>query len=575
MTREVRDLAEALREEIEALLLEGTSEREVIGPALKAAEAGVSKFCELGPTDDGIGAIDSMRDALASALAALTVDDDTEAAREALVEARMWADNLRRRVLDDIAKAAVPPVAGAADVARPLSASVGSPALHEPGEVPPPEVLADERPWDEPPDVHALLAEDAPGPEAPAEVPPVRTQIERLGRDAMEDIAILGGLRRLRDEERWTDGRGFEERLLANLDALWSLDRPFHAEAPRLSVPRALWSYVTEWSFPDWGRAFALSFAMGCARSTTALRWVILAMRKSDPAVLEAYIEGLSLASNPGIDRTVLSELAGDTSAELTAAWLAVAERRRLFDPASVLPLLGHPSPAVRASAARCLRHAPRGTCVAALGDLLDDADPLVAHTAADELAARGEARGIVALREALARAPRGEGAAEPVIALRALALAADPKDEALLVESALAFPLGPIWLGWYGRPAHLEILLHELEAARGIGPGGHARAKACERAIERITGTSAEAAVPALRQAHAADAPVYKLGRARRGRPHDLKGVVAELSDRSAMQGDRRVLVREVAGLVPDAPRLDVEGWISQQEAALAALTA
>ena len=579
--RELRERAEALQGEIAGLLLDLPEAAGALARSLKAAEGGISRFCELGLSDEGIASLDRVKAELAAARDALPADR-AESDGPLLDEARAWAEDLRRRAIERLPSAAVLAERLArAEVGNPFMASVGAPLVHVPFEIPAPEVIEKRRPFLEPP-----AERDASGEGETKRPTPTELQLARLGRDAMEDVAILGGLRRLKDDDVWSQTREFEGRLLANLDALWSLDRPVDPDAPRLGVPQALFAYVTEWSFPDWGRAFALSFCMGCVDSQAALRWVVLAMRRSDSAVMSAYVAGLAAASGPMIGKVALSELTGDVNADTAAAWLDVAERKRAFEAAAIVPLLTHPAAAVRVRAARCLRNAPRDLAVSALNELADDVDLVVRAEAADELAAFGRPEGAERLRLVLSET-LGETRAEESlddsaraavwVALGALALGGDPVDEARVLAASLRLRVGPEWLGWYGRPAHVDVLLRELASARDAGPEGTARALACERAIGRITGLGTNGSLASLRADVATlvdtNATYREARRARHGKPFDVKAIPAELREAQSLQGDRRSLAGERAQHTPGVPRIDVADWLSRQDTTLALL--
>lgn len=576
--KELRERTDALREELDGLLMELPEPKGAVHAALGRATEALVRFRELGLTDGGIGALGELRAAALGAREALS-SERAELDGPLLDEAIAWVDDLKRRALDQL-----PPPAALAERARrleqvdPFRASVGTPALHRPFEVPAPEILEKRR------DFLALPVDDEGPASGVREKSLVELELARLGREAMEDIAILGGLRRSKDEQLWADARGFERRLLANLDALWSLDRPVRAEAPRLGVPRALFAYLTEWSFPDWGRAFALAFTLGCTDSDAALRWVVLALRRAEPGVVDAFVSGLALASGPGIGRAALAELGADVTPLNTAAWLEVAERKAAFEASAVVPLLAHPDESVRSRAARCLRHAPKELAIEALLELLRDASPLVSADAADELAARGRSEGLGHLRVALDRALRvdpvgdDDGLGGPaLVALRVLSLSAEASDEELLLRAAKRDPKALRYLGWYGRPAHVGLLLGELEAARARGPEGFAAAEAAEEAITRITGVQAALSLDELGQAIkklAEDSPAYRdAKRARHGRPFEASLVLDELEKPTTRQRHRRMLTRELSVVLPTAPRFDVDDWVARQEVTLALL--
>lgn len=571
----IRERADALREGIEEMLLEqatDTPRDKARAEHLKDAEALVSAFCEQGASDVGIATLDRLGIALAKAKEHGAEDPS---AAELLDEAITWAAELRTRSLDELA---ANPFEAEAARARALGtvgdgfrASRGGPSLHAAPEVPPLDLVARARAWDDP-NVEEL---DDPPPSLDSK-DPVREGLARLGRDTMEDVAILGGLRRLNDDERWADSIEFEERLLANLDLLWSLDSPIHEDIPRLGVPRALFRYTNEWALPDWGRAFALSFGLGCCDSEAALRWVILAMRRGASAVLPAYVNGLSIGTNPYIDRTVLSTLRSEEPPELLVALLEIAERRGAFEASAIAPLLAHPSPAVKLAALRACRAAPDALAIAFAERFVDGGDPTLHLHAADELARRNRVAGVDTLREIL----RGSGGAAPTgeartVALRAVALAGLPKDESLVLERSEGQEDYAIWVSFFGKPSHVALVVRELETARAQLPNTPQRAVTAERALARMTGIDPTGEIDQL-MAKIEEAGTMKLpGRVRWGRPHAGELVLKELLDPNGRQGDRRILARELALVATGAmPPFDVDGFFARQVATLSTVT-
>lgn len=569
----LRERADALREGIEEMLLEqatdtGAGKRRA--EHLKEAESLVSRFCEEGASDAGIATLDALGKALGQAKA-----QGSAAESELLDEAITWASELRVRALDELAKnpfdAGAPRAVVTAGTSGALSASRGGPCVHVAPEVPSLDLVARVRRWDDP----ALDDEDGPPLSADAS-DPVRLALARLGRDAMEDIAILGGLRRLNDDERWSDAIEFEERLLANLDLLWSLDVPFHDDVPRLGVPRGLFKYTNEWALPDWGRAFALSFGLGCCDSEPSLRWVLLAMRRAPANVLGAYVSGLSVGSNPHIDRTVLAALRSEETPELLAALLEVAERRGAFEASAIAPLLAHPSPAVKLAALRACRAAPESLGVAFAERFLGSADGSLHLHAADELARRNKVVGVDTLREILRGSPTPE---ERSIALRAVALAALPKDESLVIERSEGQEDYAVWLSFYGKPTHIALVLRELEAARARLPNGPQRVATAERAFLRMTGIDplgpdGQDVDQLMRRVDEAGL-LKQPGRVRLGRPFAGELVVREMLDPGARQGERRILARELPLVAAGTlPTIDVDAFHARQVATLSSVT-
>jgi hypothetical protein len=537
---------------------------------LKSAAALASKFCDVGATDAGLATLDELGAALESAKKALGAGGDVALVDEAVA----WAKELRLLALDELASAPLDAprswsaTQGEGAAWQTFRASRGTPAVHEAGDVPPVEVIARARPWDDPYGDERVLEEEldrerALSAEARA------SDLARIGRDTIEDIAILGGLRRLDDHEKWGDAAPFEERLLANLDLLWAFDAPAHDDVPKLGVPRALFRYVSEWNLPDWGRAFALAFGLGCSSSEAALRWVFLAMRRSSAFVMQAYREGLALGSNPAIDRSVFAELRSDAPAEMLAALLEVSARRRAFEASAIVPLLAHPSDAVKIAAVAALRNAPPELAVASATQVLATARDEVAVHAADELARRGRNEGVEHMRGVVAsNAPL----ASRTLALRALALAGESKDEATMVALAKEREDGAFWLGFYGRASTVPVLLAELDAARTKGTWAR-RLTDCERAFRRVTGLDPMHDVAELAARIEKEGIMRRAPRLRAGEAYAPRAIVAELADLTTLQGERRALARELPVALPNAPVFDVEGFVASQAAAIAAI--
>ncbi len=555
---ELRDLSEALRGGVEELLLE------VDAPAaaahLKEAEVAVSRFCVTGATDSGLEALETARKALALAKDAIA---EASTGRDLLEEAIAWAGELRTKALDEIAgEPASEGVSSGASVFG-FHASRGAPALHEPREMPALSMIERPRPWD---------ADDAErADEAPKkQVAPAVVDLKRLARDAMEDMAILGGLRRLGDDEPWVDAEGFEERLLANLDLFWALDAPLRDDVPSLGGARALFEYVMEWSTPDWGRAFALSFGLGCTKPEVALRWIMLAMRRSSPTIFSAYVSGLSLGSSSHIDRTVVDELRKEASPELYVALLEIAHRRRVFEPSAIVPLLAHPEERVKEAAVIALRSAPAEVAIASLDRLLATTEGTLAAVTADELARRGKPQGLEYLRALL---PKDADPKRRRLALGAIALAGIAKDEPLVVEYIREREDAPVWLSFFGRPSVVPLIVDALSTIREKAAGVAAVREQAERAFVRVTGLSHEGDRRALTARWEESGLAKKGGRLRHGEPYAAAEVLTELQHARARQGERRVLARELPLLVPSAPVVDLDGFVATQAALLATI--
>lgn len=578
---EVRDRVDAARGSLEAWLLASDERRSMAVAraiaAVQRASAALATFGQGEHLDErSIEALDASRAALDDAHERLGGVPESAAS---LAEVRDALAAARKATLDLLSpeRAAVgPPPA--------FTASVGRPSLHGGIEVPDPKLVA----RDDDDDDDQAAADDADATLSPAELEAgehedvirTRRQIRALGRDCLEDVGIMGSLRRLWDHEPWLDGEAFEQRLLDALDALVALERPVDEDAPRLGLIAEVWRYATEWSIPDRGRSFALGFVLGCVDSKIANVWLSLAIRRAQPAAAEAYVEALALGSSPHLDDLVEDLLLDDDPAVLRAALGAAGRRRRV--PPFTAALAAHPDDGVARAAVTSARHLPPDLARPALEPLLVEPRPAIAALAAAALLELGAPEGAARLRDILRSESDGTAIA---IATRAVALLGVESDGDLLRQVATKTPELAPWLGWHGWPRHVPFLL-EAAAAAGATHLAHATADA----VERITGfpfdpglvLDARSATPAidadrqrerLREHLAREPP--PAGRLRHGMPHAPDLVLAELGAPRARQGARRVLASELAIVSGGRASIDVETWIAAQREALEALRA
>lgn len=542
--------------------------------SLREAVALVSGFLEAGPDDlEARADLERATAAVEAARSRLTGDEAT--ARRLESAARWLADTLDRL------HRRAPPRPGGIDEAGArrsdeILASVGLPRLHH-ALVPAPRLLARD----------AVAASAARASLAAAT--PVTgdlAQVRAIARDCFEDLASLGSLRRLHDVEPWTDAAPFEQRLLDNLDALVALERPLGPGAPPVGLVDALYAYATEWLIPDYGRTFALAFTLSCLASETALRWVVLALRRSHPRTFPAFVDAFALGSSDAIDRTLVELCADDDPAIVAVALEAMARRGRPDVASTVLvlmrPFTTGPSAALAEVAMDLAARLPAQTAVPLLSRLLEGAPPapLAAARAAAALATLGEARGVKHLRGLLQAA--GDPA-EPArrVAFEALCLLGSPLDGHLVATEAGADPVRLGWLAWHGHPDHVPLLVEALRRALTSGED-YDTADRLARALERIGGGAAprptgfgaadlEARVEAWRRSFEERRPADAT-RLRRGLSWTPQAIVAELSARDTKQGDRPVLARELAFVTRRAVHLDVTGWVAAQDQQLAA---
>lgn len=537
-----------------------------ITASLSEAVALLSRFLEAGPDD--LEALDGLE------RATLTV----EASRD-----RLAPDDATARRLDSTARA-LTDVLGRLQRRAPLRAlegtrrsdeilaSVGLPRLHH-VDVPAPRLLA--RDADAAAEVRRSLGAGAP-------VTGDLAQVRAIARDCFEDLASLGSLRRLHDVEPWIDAAPFEQRLLDNLDALIALERPLDPGAPPVGLVDALFAYATEWLIPDYGRTFALAFTLSCLATETAMRWVVLALRRSHPRTHPAFVDAFALGSSDAIDRTLI-ELCADDDAAIVAVALSAMARRGRPDVASTVLVLMRPAPALVEAATDLAARLPATVALPLLGRLLEGESPVAAASAAAALATLGDARGAKHLRGVLQGAASG---GEPArrIAFETLCLIGSPLDRQILVAEAGADPARLAWLAWHGDPDHVPLLIEALRRALVSGAPGDTT-EPLARALERIGGGAPprptgfgtddlEARLDAWRRAFEERRPIDAT-RLRGGLAWTPQAIVAELSAHATKQLERPLLARELALVTKRAVHVDVTGWVAAQEQQLSACQA
>lgn len=396
----------------------------------------------------------------------------------------------------------------------------------------------------------------------------------------MEDLGVLGGLRRPLPDEPWTAPERFEARLLAQLDALFVLSRSISPEQPRLDLIAELYAYVTEWSIPDVARTFALAITLSCVDGEPAARWLLGLLRSSHPRTHEAFIDALTLGASPALAPAIAARLVSSEASEVLVALLEVARRRGDVDPAAVAVLFTHPDARVVEAAASAAVRLPKAIAVPLLGDLLDAKDERVASAAAESLAVLGSAEGARALRSLLERRVAHAEAATDLAALRALrvlALLGAEDDAPLVLAGSQLVPDGLAWLGAFGHPAHASVL---LDAASQY------RAPAALRGLEHLLGgvwdvdpvklardpyQQEQVEAEQRRRRAAIEGCAFRV---RRGEPHKgVPTVLAVLADPAARASDRAAWALELALSSGGERRVPVEDWISRQRGVLQAL--
>jgi hypothetical protein len=188
-----------------------------------------------------------------------------------------------------------------------------------------------------------------PNSEAPEE-----RQQRRLLRDALDEIASLGLLRRVDSEGSWATAEPFEQRLLATLDYAMSL-RVRRRDEPWMDFSDELRAHATDWPFFQAGRAFAWAFTLASTPGAIARAELRGVCMQADDETAPLIADALALGSS-----SILPNLLDDLLDEDTRPWcmrigLEVARRRRSVDAKRAIVLVEHPREDIAAEAVRAL----------------------------------------------------------------------------------------------------------------------------------------------------------------------------------------------------------------------------
>ncbi len=418
----------------------------------------------------------------------------------------------------------------------------------------------------------------------------------RLLRDVMEEIGSLGMLRSPKGPPvAWGVGLvGFEERLLADVDAFMALAEPVSGEPPFIDAIDHLVAWAGDAMVPDPVRAFARTFLLGCVAGEDAARAAVLSLRRSHPITHDAERDALALAPHPHIGRE-LSRMFAEETPELLRLAVDVLRRRREVSFEAVAPLLSHPHPTVREAAARALAvtSAPEPALRLLMEHAASEEDDAALLAAAEALLVLGSARGLAVVRDKLEEEAQLSGSlSRPVrsAALRLLAVSGGRADGTLLCRLLRRDPAAALALGWHGDPSVVPLLLGQLTEVWGQ-PKLHGFARALAAALHRITGLGRPPGDPGRTPVYVVEPPLEpdfwraawetaterfaRPVRYRFGRAFTPLGVIAEAETNEVSTAVQRELLAELSILSRGAARADPDGWIAHRRAALAELTA
>lgn len=297
--------------------------------------------------------------------------------------------------------------------------------------------------------------------------------IAEFARDAIEDIAALGGLRHPIDTESWLDQAPFEQRLLNRLDHFCS----FGSAGISAAV-----LYHAESETPDSDRAFALAFALGCIDGVDTIDAIVGTIRQAAPEEFPGFIEGLVLATNPHVEGAMRLLLGMNEPKLVMLAVNVLSQRGRLTED-DVEWAQGAGEPGVELLLARALgRNLPAEKAVVRLDKLYAKTEPGsdLHLTAVESGLRRGQASARQELRHLLTRPHQGTARAAAL-----LGLSGSARDLELLLGAAQAEPSALTFEG-LGRLGHVGALPLLLSIVDGQD---EALAPAAAKELERVTG--------------------------------------------------------------------------------------
>lgn len=313
--------------------------------------------------------------------------------------------------------------------------------------------------------------------------------LRRTLRTCLEDIGAAYLMRwpASSDDHHLDDTARIEARLVANLDACWSLSTPFFltrgegARYRRFDVCREALAWERDALTPDPLRAFATTLLLTSVEGEDTVRAAVLTLRTSSRLTWRARADALALAPSEAVDRAMMRLLGAEDDALIGLA-LEVLARRRLASTGPVIPLLEHHDADLRAAAVRCLGSSGDPTVVPLLVEILEtEIEDSVLISAVEALFRIDALRAVAWTRHELSE-EEGVGHALFGTLARVLAFAGEAADVERLASHLEWAPSMAEMLGFHGFPGHVDTILTALETRR-IDP------RRARRALFLITG--------------------------------------------------------------------------------------
>lgn len=294
-------------------------------------------------------------------------------------------------------------------------------------------------------------------------------------RDCMDDLGMLGRMRRQGDLEPWAAGEECERRMLTKVDAIAACGASVFPHLVHLLDDRPL---------PDpemtFGNVYFFLSIAGDDAFDQAAR-ILETAELGEPGMLELCTDALVFAPHPRVD-AFMSRWSRSEVADRRALAVEVLRRRRALTRELFDALGGDDDARVLASLARALPFLPGGAPPGALGWFLQRSEEPVVR-AAMESAMR--LRQVSGYERAVQITSARDGAwAEAVLFV---GISGGPEVRAVLEDDIASAGSNTALraIGWYGDPTFVPFLLGRLRH----GDEG-AQAAALE-ALERITGAS------------------------------------------------------------------------------------
>jgi len=370
-------------------------------------------------------------------------------------------------------------------------------------------------------------------------------------RACLEDLALLGSMRRPLADQGWAGRAEAERRLLARIDAI--------AACGERVLP-ALVSLLEARPVPDPELTWALLFLFGsiAGADEQAMRLARISPLEAD-GMLDAVADALALAPAPHI-ADLLAEWLDDPAAERRAAAADALSRRGALSTAQALVAASDGDPRVALAGATALATSVGPVDPAILWKLSHHADEKVVRAALESALIR---RSGIAVRRAAELVEEGRPGHADAAILLAIASGPDAFDS-LRATAAMGSACALEALGWYGHPEAVPFLLDGLQGET---------AAAAARALELLAGASLITADPGpWREWWAEHEKTIRPGaRHRFGHPWSLADDLRQIEASEARSRERRIAFLELCARSGSSLPFDAGAFVARQRRQIA----